>query len=221
MKTLLATFIVLCALAVSTPQALAQFVEGKDYVRATYQTGIAGGKVEVTQIFHYRDIHNLAYERALPAWRQKHATDVIFVRVPFFSGDVTDDVYAPAYFAAAVLGIDDRVQPEASRLIASRQNLLGRSEDWVTFLSAYTDRQAVETAMNSFGVQAMVNRTHRIQETYGIDHPEFLVGGVYRTDDSMGGGYARTLDVLDFLVAKVRSDREAAAPAKPCKRRCK
>ena len=71
------------------------------------------------------------------------------------------------------------------------------------------DRQAFTTAFRSFSVTSKARLANQIAQAYRIDGvPTVGVQGKYITSPSIAGGSkARAIDVMDFLVAKVRKQK--------------
>jgi thiol:disulfide interchange protein DsbA len=70
------------------------------------------------------------------------------------------------------------------------------------------DKAKWNETFNSFSVNTRVSRAGQIWRAYKIDGtPAMAVGGRFITAPSMVGSREGTLPVLDFLIARVRSDK--------------
>jgi thiol:disulfide interchange protein DsbA len=78
------------------------------------------------------------------------------------------------------------------------------------------DREQFRAAWNSFGVRTKLERARQLMQDLGLQGvPTFVVDGRYITSPSLmprgqGSAETRTLQVVDFLVAKAAKERKAA-----------
>ena len=85
----------------------------------------------------------------------------------------------------------------------------------VRTVSHGVDREQFRSAWNSFGVRTKLERARQLQQDLGLQGvPTFVVDGRYITAPSLmgtgkGSAETRTLQVVDFLIAKAAKERKA------------
>ena len=183
----------------------------------------SGNKVEVTEFFWYSCPHCNALEPSLEDWVRKQGDKIDFKRVPV----VFRDSMVPQqklYYSLEALGKIDELHKKVFDAIHQQHQSLEQG----------IDKQKVLDVYNSFSVQAKVRRAAQLQQAYQVDGvPLIAVEGRYLTSPSIVGAslgnqpepvlHAATLQVMDWLVAKVAKEQKTteakpaetkAAPAK-------
>jgi thiol:disulfide interchange protein DsbA len=118
-------------------------------------------------------------------------------------------IHSQLYYALESLGKHEMHAKVMNAIHLEKRRLLNETEitDWVA--SQGVDRQAFTGAFRSFTVISKARAANQIAQAYRIDGvPTVGVQGKYMTSPSIAGGSkTRALDVMDFLVAKVRKER--------------
>lgn len=183
---------------------------GTDYQvldpRATVEA--PAGKVEVVEFFWYSCPHCNAFEPTLSAWVQKMPKDVVFRRVPV----AFRDDFVPQqrlYYALEAMGLVEKFHVKVFAAIHGEKINLTTGEA----ITEWMGRQGVDKAKfveqyNSFSVVTKAGRASKLQNAYKVEGvPAMGVAGRFYTDGSMAGSMERALQVVDTLVADVRSGR--------------
>ncbi|KAA3622988.1 MAG: thiol:disulfide interchange protein DsbA/DsbL [Proteobacteria bacterium] len=168
-----------------------------------------GNRVEVLEIFWYHCPHCYAMEPIIEKWIAKRKPDYVELRrLPgVFRRETEFD--ARVYFAAAQMGIVERIHSGVYQEIHVRRNRF-RSLDDLDFLLGRNDidPQAFAKAFHSNQVDARMKYAETMYEKYEASGvPTIIVDGRYRTTASAAGGYEALMDVTEFLVKKAASER--------------
>lgn len=180
------------------------FDEGIDYQRLAKPLPVARkGGTEVLELFWYGCPHCHQLEPLLDGWRARQPK-VAFSRLPAVLGD-SWAVHARAYYAAESMGALARLHQPLFDAI----HVAGKRFNDESSLAAFAgglglDANRFRQAMRSFGVDAKVRQAMETTRRVGLDGvPALVVNGRYLTSPTLAGSRQRTLEVLDFLLAKV------------------
>jgi len=198
-----------------------KWVEGKNYfLIEPAQPTSHPGKIEVTEVFSY----------ACPACNAFHSTvDQIARSLPpnavmnylaaSFRPDENWPVYQRAFYAAQALGVVEKThdaQFDATWKTGetATYNLdTGKPkpkaawptiEDLAKFYAKYgVDPKEFVGIANSFTVNTKMKRADDLMKAYGVDStPTMIVNGKYRFTTASAGGYAQSVELTQWLVAK-------------------
>jgi len=179
--------------------ALADPVEGKDYVLVPLPQPTEAGKVQVTEFFWYGCPHCFALEPKLNPWVARLPKDVQFKRVPAVLAAHWQPM-AKAFYALDATNIDLHAKIFAAMHV-EKLNLNDESTflQWVGKQGA--DIKKVGDAYRSFGVNGKVQAARQLNVNYGLSSvPSLVVGGKYLTSPSMAGSAEQMLQVVDYLI---------------------
>ena len=204
-----------------------KWVEGKNYFLIDpAQPTSHPGKVEVTEVFSF----------GCPACNAFHTTaDQIGKTLPAgavmnylpaaFRPDENWVVYQRAYYAAQALGVaeksyDAMFDGTFKTGEISTYNLKGTGlkpkEAWPTIedIAQFyaknfgVDAKEFVAVANSFSVNTKMKRADDLIKAYGIDGtPSMVVNGKYRYGPTSAGGYAQTIELTQWLVAKEQAGK--------------
>ena len=186
-----------------------RFVEGVHYEAIEIPVATRDAdKIEVVEMFSYACVHCYNFDPYVKAWRTKQSDDVDFRLVPaIFNADW--EKLAAAYYTADALGVVDQVHEDMFTGIHQRNEDL--RQPTVIFplfkRNAEVDEESFYAAWNSFSIRSRVQQAKALGRAYGITGvPTMVVNGKYRVDGRMAGGNVAMLEVVDFLVAKERTN---------------
>ncbi|HZP13228.1 MAG TPA: thiol:disulfide interchange protein DsbA/DsbL [Nevskiaceae bacterium] len=203
---LLAALPLACTAADDTPK------EGVQYKRVLQpQDPIDPKKVEVTEVFWYGCPHCYHFDPTIEGWRAKAPGDVIFDRLPSTLGRADGEVHARAFFIAEALGVGDKVHKPLFNAIHQDHKMMNTLDQLRELFGqvAGVKPQDFDNASSSFMVDSRMRRSETLLRAYGISSvPTIVVDGRYMTGAGMAGSEEKVLDVLDFLVEKVRKERK-------------
>jgi thiol:disulfide interchange protein DsbA len=166
------------------------------------------GKIEVVEFFWYNCQHCAAFEPLLAPWAKKVPKDVVFRRVPV----AFNDSFAPQqrlYYALEALGQVDALHGKVFTAIHVERINLAKGEAIVEWVG----RQGLDKAKfleqyNSFSVASKATRATQLHNAYKIEGvPALGVAGRFLTDGPMAGSMERALQVVESLVADIRSGK--------------
>lgn len=198
-----------------------KWVEGKHYFLIDpAQPTSHPGKIEVTEVFSY----------GCPACNGFHATaDQIARSLPpnavmnylaaSFRPDENWPMYQRAFYAAQALGLDGKTHDamfdavwksgELSTYNLKSSGLKPHSawptiEDVAQFYAKYgVDPKEFVGVANSFTVNTRMKRADELMKAYGVEStPTMVVNGKYRFTAGSAGGYAQSVELTQWLVAK-------------------
>lgn len=183
---------------------------GWDYLTLRQPVAVEAppGTIEVVEFFWYRCRFCNAFEPVLEAWSQNLPKDVVLRRVPVGFRDE----FVPQqrlYYALRALGEVDRLH---ARVFAAIHND-GLDLSTGPAIAEWVGRQGVDTARfaeayNAREVREAVAKATRLQNAYAVEGvPAMGVAGRFYTDGSIATDMRRALQIVDFLIAEVRSGR--------------
>jgi thiol:disulfide interchange protein DsbA len=193
---------------------------GTDYeILPTPQPTWGQGKIEVAEVFSYGCIHCAQFQPTVDIWLKKLPSDVRYEYVPAVFQQVWEN-FARAYFAAKVLGVQERTHDAIFKAVHIDHTVKSPSPediaDW--YATQGVDKQKFLDTMNSFGVDAMINRAKQFALRTGVDAtPTIIINGKYKVNVTAERGFDGMLATVDYLLARERALAAAptAAPAKP------
>jgi thiol:disulfide interchange protein DsbA len=185
------------------------YQEGEQYRRLEPPRPVAhGDKVEVIEFFYYGCAVCYEAEPQVVRWLAQAGGRVQFVRVPAVPRERWAG-FARTYYALETIG-------ELARLnwpLYDNHHFDGRRLDeepnLLKWLSANgVDAQRFREIRNSAAVTAKVDAAKKMLKDYDIKRvPTFVVGGRYVTSVRAAGGVDEVMQVVDFLVARVKSEK--------------
>jgi thiol:disulfide interchange protein DsbA len=186
--------------------------EGVQYVPIQPQPAVgSGGQVEVIEFFWYGCQHCRDFEPTVLKWKVGLSENVSFVQMPVMFGG-SADLHAQVYYALEGIGELERLHPKIFDAIHVDKRDLKSREAIDAFLAEHdVDMAAFNEAMSSFAVAAKVNRARALMRRYGVRSvPTMVVDGRYRSGTGFKS-YEDITAVVDHVVDKVLSSRQAQA----------
>lgn len=200
--------------------ANAQSVEPK-FEEGVHYTVLAGqpkpdksGDIEVTEIFWYGCGHCYTFEPLLQEWKKDLAEDVEFTRSPAMWKQRRNPAdamwtHAKLYYTASALGELDKLHDAFFKAMhVKNQRLIDDAEIAKVVAEQGVDGETFIKTMDSFAVNSQVTQADARQRAFQISGtPEVVVEGYYHISASKAGGQKEMLEVVDFLVEKLRAER--------------
>jgi thiol:disulfide interchange protein DsbA len=186
--------------------------EGVQYVPIQPQPAVGtGGQVEVIEFFWYGCQHCRDFEPTVLKWKVGLSENVSFVQMPVMFGG-SADLHAQVYYALEGIGELERLHTKIFDAIHVDKRDLKSREAIDAFLAEHdVDMAAFNEAMSSFAVAAKVNRARALMRRYGVRSvPTMVVDGRYRSGTGFKS-YEDITAVVDHVVDKVLSSRQAQA----------
>lgn len=183
---------------------------GADYLVLDKKTAVEApaGKVEVVEFFWYNCSHCNAFEPALDAWIKRAPKDVMVRRVPVgFRDDFVPQ--QRLYYTLEAMDLIDKLHGKVFAAIHAEKLSLGKQDEilaWV--VKQGVDKTKFATQFNSFAVATKASRGTQLQNAYKVEGvPAMGVAGRFYVDGTMAGSMDRALQIVDSLVAQVRTGR--------------
>ncbi|MES2073686.1 MAG: thiol:disulfide interchange protein DsbA/DsbL [Pseudomonadota bacterium] len=187
----------------------------------------AGKKVEVIEFFGYFCPHCNVLEPVLSEWVKKQGDNIVFKRVHV---DFSESTLPQQRLFATLeaMGKLEELHGKVFHAMHVERKRLGSDAEILDFaVKQGLDKQKFLDTYNSFSVRSKLGRSKQMQEAFNITGvPTFAVEGRYITSPSIVGavmGRAVTepeqnmasLQVLDWLVAKVQKEKAGPVAAAP------
>ena len=214
MRILMALFGTLLSLNLYAQAA--PYSEGKEYFAITPEVRpVDSSKIEVTEVFAYSCPHCFHFEPMVDAWAKKQGDDVKFVQSHAMWNPQMEP-HLRGFYTSIALKIKDKTHMAVFNALHMEHKTLSSAEEWAELFALYgVPKEKALSTYNSFGVSSQIKQAEARARNYKITStPEMVVEGRYRINASAAGGHEAMLQVVDYLVAKVRAERaRSVAPA--------
>lgn len=171
-------------------------------------TEAPAGKIEVVEFFWYNCPHCNAFEPSLQTWIKNLPKDVTFRRAPVAFQD-SFVAQQRLYFTLEAMGLVEKLHGKVFAAIHAEKQNLSKPEaivEWV--VQQGVDKEKFLAQYNSFTVATKAGKSTQLQNAYKVEGvPALGVAGRFYTDGSVAGNMPRALQVVDALLADVRSGR--------------
>ena len=186
------------------------FQAGEDYLDVKPAAGVEApaGKIEVVEFFWYNCPHCNAFDPTLEAWVKRLPADVVVRKVPI----AFQDSFVPQqrlYYALEAMGLVEKLHSKVFAAIHVERQKLDREDAIVAWVASQgVDKAKFVQQFNSFSVVTKAKKATLLQNAYHVEGvPALGVAGRFYTDGSQAKGLERALQVVEALVAQVRSGR--------------
>ena len=211
MKFFTQVFVILAMLCGG--QVLAEPQAGKDYILVNPpQPTNSGKKIEVLQFFYYPCPHCFRLDHFLKVWDKKLPKDVARVdESAVFSASM--EPMARTFYALEALRQRHRLHDKLFDALHMKNMDLSEDASLIEFVVQQgVDRKKFTEAFNSPLTKVKWMRSGQMGMDYGIrGTPTLIVDGRYMI---YGLAPIETIEMLDFLVKKVRQERKEQAGKK-------
>lgn len=198
---------------VTAKAATTEFKEDVQYKRVPKQQKPANPKrVEVNEFFWYGCPHCYHLDPEVYKWLAGKPADVDFVRVPNSLGRPEGLLHSKAFYTAEILGIGEKIHRPLFDAINKNHAPMTTEADLQAF---FTEQSGVlpdvfTSTFRGFAVDSRVRRAEDMSRFYAISSvPTIVVGGKYYTNGSLAGDFPKVMQTVDFLIGKVRQERNA------------
>ena len=169
------------------------------------------GKIEVIELFWYGCIHCYTMDPYLDKWADGLPDDVVFKRVPA----IPRKSWVPGaktYYALETLGLESQLHEKLFDAIHKQKNLDPNDEteliNWIT-VNGKLDKKKVKSAFNSFSIDSKLKKSYKIfKEAGATGVPTIIIDGNYMTSSTMAGGEQNAIDITNYIIKNIRSDRK-------------
>lgn len=168
-------------------------------------TSVAGGKVEVVEVFWYGCPHCDTLDPFLETWRKNKPANVEFVRVPV-TWSPGHMLHARLYYTLEALDRDD-LHPKVFDTVHRGGNMLIGNDEASTLRmqlawarSQGVDEKAFTDAWQSMTVTTRLQQASDLIRRYKVEGvPLIVVNGKYTTDVGSAGGHTQLLALINDL----------------------
>lgn len=215
MRILVALFGLVFSLSACAQEPANTYKEGQHYVALEQPVRtINPNKIEVAEVFAYSCPHCFDFEPMLQAWEKQQADDVYLSQTHAMWNPQMEPLVR-AYYTSVALKLTEKTHMAIFNALHLERKQINSPEQWADFFAIYgVDKSKALSTYNSFGVTSQIKQAEARARSYKITGtPEMVVDGKYRISSRLAGGHTEMLKVVDFLVAKIRAERAAKAPA--------
>ncbi|KAF1712116.1 thiol:disulfide interchange protein [Pseudoxanthomonas kalamensis DSM 18571] len=166
------------------------------------------GKVEVVEVFGYVCPACNAFQPLVSHWKTTLPGDVRFTYVPAPFGGTWDD-YARAFYAAQIMGVQEKTHDALYRAIHTERTLKGeRGRDSVEDIAAFYARHGVDakqfqSTMDSFAIAGRISKAKQFTTRNQVTGtPSIVINGKYIPK---GQSWEQVLHNADALIAMERA----------------
>ena len=195
---------------VGSAMAEQTFTEGVHYQKLAQKVATQDpSKIEVAEVFWYGCGHCYTFEPMIQKWKAAQAEDVNVVQLPaIWNGPM--EVHAKAFFTAKALNKLDTLHQPLFDALNGRSVRLDNEQALAGFFEQHgVSEEDFRKTYRSFGVVSQVNIANSKARGYGITGtPEVIVDGQYRISARMAGSQEKMLQVAQYLVEKIRSEKQ-------------
>lgn len=207
----LALWTAVAMLPLSAYAVPANFVEGTHYKPTAQKLARVSGDdkaIEVVEMFSYSCPHCFRLDPQITAWEKTLPAGVKFIRVPAIFRDSWLQ-YAKVFYAAESMGLLEKLHPLLFNAMHVEKLRLNTEDQLLDFIAKQgVDREEFKKMMNSFAIRSKVKQALVMSQSSGITGvPTVIVNGEYMTDAPMAGGMEQMLQVVDFLIDKVKNEQ--------------
>ena len=197
------------------------WTEGVNYflIQPARPTGLAPGKVEVTEVFSYACPACNIFQPTMHKLKQSLPANVVVDYVPAAFNTAEDwPMFQLAYVTAQILGVDQQTHDamfdavwkggDLSITDPSTRGLKSRMPTIEDAAKFYNQRAGVPVekfiaASKSFSADLKVRTDQDLLMAYKVDRtPTMIVNGKYRLHVESAGGTDQLIDLIKYLVAK-------------------
>ena len=206
-KSIFSIFAIVLVFGTATSHAQ-NFKEGDDYVTLQGDaTILPDGRVEVIEFFWFGCPTCFRFEPVLHGWQKPDTIN--FVTVPGILNR-SSEFHAHAYYAMELLNLQGQLMTPFYDELHVKRNRINTVEDFEAWANTQPGIDAAKLAgtVNSFAARTKVAQADVLANKYDITGvPTLVVGGKYRTSPAMADSFARALQVVEYLVAKVLAEQ--------------
>jgi protein dithiol oxidoreductase (disulfide-forming) len=165
------------------------------------------GKIEVIEFFWYGCPHCYAMETNVNAWLKTKPADVVFKRVPAYSGGWVP--MASVFYTLDAMGKQEAMHGKVFDAIHKDHLPLNNRKVLDKFLSDNgVDPVEYEKVEKSFSVVNKLNGDKQLTLDYQVDSvPRFFIAGKYVTSGEIAGGNDKIMAAIDEAIAAVRKEK--------------
>ncbi|PKM07315.1 MAG: hypothetical protein CVV14_09070 [Gammaproteobacteria bacterium HGW-Gammaproteobacteria-4] len=191
----------------STPQ------EGREFTTMASAQPMApvDGKIEVVEVFSYACIHCANFEPYVKSWKKDLPQDVNFIYMPMSQGG-SWEAFGRAFYAAESMGLLDKTHEALFKAVHIDKRPFTSLSEIAGFYKDYgVDPKVFESTMQSFAVNAKINRARQLAPRWMIQGtPSLVVAGKYRVMASPVSGLPGMLKTAEYLIDRERAAAKAA-----------
>ena len=211
-KLLSGFFLALITLCVSTVSA--SFREGVDFKVLKQPLPLAGTSetIEIGTVFWYGCPHCFDLAKMQEDWKARLGKDVATSEIPVIFGKPWQ-AHAQLFYTLEELKLLDKAHFPVFDAVQKQGQRLDNEKDIAGFLkSRYGVKEAdFERVYDSFGVRNQAQKASAITRGAQLNGvPAIIVDNRYLVDPALAGSLENMLKVTDFLIEKIRAERDAA-----------
>lgn len=187
--------------------------EGREFTTMASAQPMApiDGKIEVVEVFSYACIHCANFQPYVNSWKKDLPADVNFIYMPMSQGG-SWEAFGRAFYAAESMGLLEKTHDALFKAAHVEKRQFASLSDIAAFYGDYgVDPKVFESTMQSFAVNAKINRARQLAPRWMIQGtPSLVVAGKYRVMASPESGLPGMLKTAEYLIERERTAAKAA-----------
>ncbi len=192
-----------------TAKAAADPVQDADYKVLTHPETVSfqGGKIAITEVFWYGCPYCQEFEPLFNSWVAEHSDRIVLTRIPASSSSNLVPG-AKVFYALKDLGLLQHFHDAFLAAVHSDSVDVTEKESILSWFAVHgVDRQVFQNSYDSEQVANQVEEARKqVLSAQVLSIPSLIVDGKYLTSSRMARGYQQVLKVVDYLLAKARTN---------------
>ena len=186
-----------------------EFIEGEHYLLIEDPRRIRSDTIEVMEFFSYACVHCYNFDPILVDWVQEQGEAINFIQTPAVASE-SWRLLGRNFLTYQELGEQDKYHMPFFRAVHDARRVFLNPESLSEFYAQQGgEEEAYLSAFNSAAVASALSKADRMARRLKVSAvPSIVIQGKYLVRTSGSVGPKRMLDVMDYLIAKERSDRE-------------
>jgi len=171
---------------------------------------VTPGKIEVTEAFSYTCGHCFNFEPRVIDWAKKVPGDVQLVKLPVI-WRASMQPLARIMYTGEALNMSEVVNAKFFDAVhKERKNIGSETAIGAIFKELGVSEDKFKKTFNSFGVSAKVQQADARTRSMKITGtPQMIIDGRYSVSATKELGHEGMLEVVDFLIEKVRAEKSS------------
>lgn len=172
---------------------------------------ITPGKIEVTEAFAYSCGHCYNFEPLILNWEKKLGSDVELVKLPVIWRNSMQPLARILYTGKALNKYQEVNARVFTALHKERKRLNSEDDIAKIFEDVGVSKEDFKKTFNSFSVNTQVKQAEARTRNMKISGtPQMIVDGRYSVAATREMGHEGMLEVVDFLVEKIRAEKASS-----------
>ena len=190
----------------------ASIQEGKHYQKLASPCKLeCEGKVDIQEYFTFVCPSCYKLEQSMKDWLSKKPKNVIFNKIPLTLGAKALKMQAKGYYVAKIYDKEQQYIDMMFKKIHQDNKSMGSQGAILGALESIgiAKEDALQT-LNSFSLEMKIEENEaKMIKSKIFAMPTIVIGGKYKTDPSIAGGFDNFWNVVDYIVVQVDKENKS------------